>query len=147
LGNKRNELTQEHIDALLELYTNFEPNQYCKIFNNDDFGYYQLTIEQPEYDAKGKMKMLKGNPKPDSKKRDKENVPLTDDIETYFSNEVLPHVPEAWIDYDKTRIGFEINFTKYFYEYKGLQPAAEIKAEIVDLENDISKLLNELLAQ
>ncbi|CAH8282885.1 type I restriction enzyme M protein [Mariniflexile fucanivorans] len=146
LGNKRNELTQAHIAALLDLYTNFEESDYCKIFNNEAFGYYQLTIEQPEYDAKGKMKMLKGNPKPDSKKRDKENVPLTDDIETYFSNEVLPHVPDAWIDYDKTRIGYEINFTKYFYEYKGLQPAAEIKAEIVDLENDINKLLNDLLA-
>lgn len=146
LGNKRNELTETHIEALLELYLNFEETPHSKIFDNDDFGYFQLTIEQPEYDAKGKMKMVKGNPKPDSKKRDKENVPLTDDIETYFANEVLPHVPEAWIDYDKTRIGYEINFTKYFYEYKGLQPAAEIKAEIVDLEKDITVLLNELLA-
>jgi len=146
LGNKRNEFTEAHIEALLDLYTNFEESEHCKIFNNDDLGYYQLTIEQPEYDAKGKMKMVKGNPKPHSKKRDKENVPLTDDIETYFSKEVLPHVPEAWIDYDKTRIGYDINFTKYFYEYKGLQPAAEIKAEIVDLEKDITKLLNDLLA-
>lgn len=145
LGNKRNEFTDDHISTLLDLYTNFEENDYCKIYNNDDFGFYQLTIEQPLY-KDGKMVMSKGNPKPDSKKRDKENVPLTDDIETYFSNEVLPHVPEAWIDYDKTRIGYEINFTKYFYEYKGLQPAAEIKAEIVDLEKDITTLLNDLLA-
>ncbi|MEO9893102.1 class I SAM-dependent DNA methyltransferase [Aurantibacter sp.] len=145
LGNKRNELTETHIEALLDLYTNFEESEHCKIFNNDNFGYYQLTIEQPLY-KDGKLVMSKGNPKPDSKKRDKENVPLTDDIETYFSNEVLPHVPEAWIDYDKTRIGYEINFTKYFYEYKGLQPAAEIKAEIVELEKDITSLLNDLLA-
>lgn len=145
LGNKRNELTQAHIDELLKIYTNFEENKYCKIFNNDDFGFYQLTIDQPLY-KNGKMVMQKGNPKPDSKKRDKENVPLTDDIETYFTNEVLPHVPDAWIDYDKTRIGYEINFTKYFYEYKGLQPAAEIKAEIVTLEKDITSLLNDLLA-
>ena len=144
LGNKRNELNANHIAALLDLYTNFEEGEHCKIYNNDDFGYYQLTIEQPLY-KDGNMVMSKGNPKPDSKKRDKENVPLTDDIETYFSNEVLPHVPEAWIDYDKTRIGYEINFTKYFYEYKGLQPAAEIKVEIVDLEKDITKLLNDLL--
>ncbi|WP_396636308.1 N-6 DNA methylase [Maribacter sp. R77961] len=145
LGNKRNEFTDAHIAALLDLYTNFEETEHCKIFNNDDFGFYQLTIEQPLY-KDGKMVISKGNPKPDSKKRDKENVPLTDDIETYFANEVLPHVPEAWIDYDKTRIGYEINFTKYFYEYKGLQPAAEIKAEIVDLEKDITTLLNDLLA-
>ena len=144
LGNKRNELNANHIAALLDLYTNFEEGEHCKIYNNDDFGYYQLTIEQPLY-KDGNMVMSKGNPKPDSKKRDKENVPLTDDIETYFSNEVLPHVPEAWIDYDKTRIGYEINFTKYFYEYKGLKPAAEIKVEIVDLEKDITKLLNDLL--
>ena len=55
-------------------------------------------------------------------------MPLTDDMEKYFENEVLPHVPDAWIDFDKTRIGYEINFTKYFYEYKGFKPAAEIKA-------------------
>jgi type I restriction enzyme M protein len=145
LGNKRNELTQEHINELTEIYTNFEENDYCKIYNNDDFGFYQLTIEQPEYDAKGKIKMAKGNPKSDSKKRDKENVPLTEDIETYFTKEVLPHVPEAWIDYDKTRIGYEINFTKYFYEYEGLQPAADIKADIIGLEKEIATLLNDLL--
>lgn len=144
LGNKRNELTQEHINALTEIYTNFEENDYCKIYNNDDFGFYQLTIEQPLY-KDGKKILSKGNPKPDSKKRDKENVPLTEDIESYFSNEVLPHVPEAWIDYNKTRIGYEINFTKYFYEYKGLQPAAEIKADIIELEKEIATLLNDLL--
>jgi type I restriction enzyme M protein len=144
LGNKRNELTQEHIKALTDIYTNFEENEYCKIYNNDDFGFYQLTIEQPLY-KDGKKVLSKGNPKPDSKKRDKENVPLTEDIESYFTKEVLPHVPEAWIDYDKTRIGYEINFTKYFYEYKGLQPASEIKADIIDLEKDIAKLLNDLL--
>jgi type I restriction enzyme M protein len=144
LGNKRNELTQEHIANLLDLYTKFEENEHCKIFENDDFGYYQLTIEQPLY-KEGKKVLSKGNPKPDSKKRDKENVPLSQDIETYFEQEVLPHVPEAWINYDKTRIGYEINFTKYFYEYKGLQPAAEIKTEIIELEKDIAKLLNDLL--
>ena len=146
LGNKRNEITEEHIAELLALYTNFEENKHSKIYNNDDFGYYQLTIEQPLLDENGTPKLSKGKPKPDSKKRDKENVPLTADIESYFEKEVLPHVPDAWIDYDKTRIGYEINFTKYFYEYQGLQPASEIKAEIVDLEKDISSLLKDLLA-
>ena len=145
LGNKRNELNANHIAALLDLYTNFEEGEHCKIYNNDDFGYYQLTIEQPLY-KDGNMVMSKGNPKPDSKKRDKENVPLTDDIETYFSNEVLPHVPEAWIDYDKTRIGYEINFTKYFYQYKPLRAASEVKTEIVDLEKSIKDLLKDLIS-
>jgi type I restriction enzyme M protein len=107
----------------------FKKEPYCKIFNNDDFGYYQITVEQPEYDEKGKpVRDKKGNIKPDTKKRDKENIPLSEDIEVYFQKEVLPHVPDAWIDFDKTRIGYEINFTKYFYEYKGLRPSSRNKS-------------------
>ncbi len=146
LGNKRNEITDAHIAALLKLYEEFEDNEYSKIFKNEDFGYYQLTVEQPKKNKKGEIqKDAKGNPKVDSKKRDKENVPLKEDVEVYFEKEIKPHVPDAWIDFDKTRIGYEINFTKYFYEYISLAPAAEIKAEIVDLEKDIAGLLNDLL--
>ncbi|HWB27623.1 MAG TPA: class I SAM-dependent DNA methyltransferase [Chitinophagaceae bacterium] len=152
LGNKRNKIESFHIEKLVQLYTNFEECKYCKIYQNDDFGYYQITVEQPEYDEKGKpVKDKKGNIKPDSKKRDKENIPLSEDIEVYFQNEVLPHVPDAWIDFDKTRIGYEINFAKYFYEYKGLRPSTEIKAEIEALEfgnngqKGITELLKELL--
>ncbi len=152
LGNKRNKIEPFHIEKLVAIYQNFEAGTYCKIFDNEDFGYYQITVEQPEYNKNGEIvRDKKGNPKPDSKKRDKENIPLSQDIETYFANEVLPHVPDAWIDYDKTRIGYEINFTKYFYEYKGLRPSAEIKAEIETLEfgnenqKGIAQLLKELL--
>ena len=152
LGNKRNKIETFHIESLVELYTQFQEGKYSKIFNNEDFGYYQITVEQPEYDENGKPVLdKKGNVKPDSKKRDKENIPLSEDIETYFNNEVLPHVPDAWIDFDKTRIGYEINFTKYFYEYKGLRPSAEIKVEIEALEfgsnnqKGITELLKELL--
>jgi type I restriction enzyme M protein len=135
LGNKRNKIEDYHIDKLVEIFTSFKEGPSCKIFNNDDFGYYQLTVEQPEYDSKGKpIKDKKGNFKPDNLKRDKENVPLNIDIEEYFSNQVVPHVPDAWIDYDKTRIGYEINFTKYFYQYKALRSAKEIKYEIEALE-------------
>ena len=98
-------------------------------------------------DAKGNIvKDSKGKPKPDTKKRDNESVPLTEDVETYFETEVKPHVPNAWIDYDKTRIGYEINFTKYFYNYTSLRPASEIKTEIVTLENDIANLLKDLIS-
>ncbi|MFY7935981.1 MAG: type I restriction-modification system subunit M [Flavobacterium sp.] len=152
LGNKRNKIEPFHIEKLIEIYQSFEAGTYCKIFDNEDFGYYQITVEQPEYDDNGNVvKDRKGKIKADSKKRDKENIPLSQDIETYFANEVLPHVPDAWIDYDKTRIGYEINFTKYFYEYKGLRPSAEIKAEIETLEfgnesqKGIADLLKELL--
>jgi type I restriction enzyme M protein len=152
LGNKRNKIETNHIEKLVEIYTRYEEGKYCKIFNNDNFGYYQITVEQPEIGEKGKPVLdKKGNIKADSKKRDKENIPLSEDIEQYFQNEVLPHVPDAWIDFDKTRIGYEINFTKYFYEYKGLRPSAEIKKEIEVLEfgkkgqKGITELLKELL--
>ena len=83
--------------------------------------------------------------KPDSKKRDKESVPLNADVEYYFKKEVLPHAPDAWIDYDKTRIWL-LNFTKYFYEYKPLRAASEVKTEIVDLEKSIKDLLKDLIS-
>lgn len=153
LGNKRNKIEPFHIQKLVEIYTNFEEGKYSKIFDNEYFGYYQITVEQPEYDENGKpVKDKKGNIKPDSKKRDKENIPLSMDIEEYFNNEVLPNVPDAWIDFDKTRIGYEINFTRYFYEYKGLRPSSEIKVEIKELEfgsgnkKGIAELLKELLS-
>jgi type I restriction enzyme M protein len=152
LGNKRNEITDAHIAKIKALYENFEVNKFSKIFDNDDFGFYQLTVEQPLYDEKGKiLKDKNKNPKADSKKRDKENVPLKADVETYFKEEVLPHVPDAWIDYDKTRIGYEINFTKYFYEYTALRSSAELQVEINALEfgskeeKGITELLKELL--
>jgi type I restriction enzyme M protein len=153
LGNKRNKIESFHISKLVELYSNFKENEFCKIFSNDDFGYYQITIEQPEYDKKGKpVKDKNGNIKSDSKKRDKENIPLKEDIESYFQKEVLPNVPDAWIDYDKTRIGYEINFSKYFYVFHGLRSSFEIKEEIKVLEfgskkqNGIAELLNNLLS-
>lgn len=152
MGNKRNKIESYHIEKLVEIYTRFEEGPSCKIYNNDDFGYYQITVEQPEYNEKGNpLKDKKGGIKADSKKRDKETIPLIEDIEVYFQNEVLPHVPDAWIDYDKTRIGYEINFTKYFYEYKGLRPSTELKAEIEALEygavgqKGITELLKDLL--
>jgi len=152
LGNKRNKIESFHIQKLVEIYSSFREGSSCKIFNNDDFGYYQITVEQPEYDEKGEpVTDKKGNIKPDAKKRDKENIPLSQDIEVYFQNEVLPHVPDAWIDFDKTRIGYEINFTKYFYEFDELRPSDEIKNEIKTLEfgsgnkKGITQLLNDLL--
>lgn len=147
LGNKRNEITSEHITALLDEYTRFRESEHSKIYDNEYFGYFQLTVEQPKRDDNGKIVLDKsGNPKPESKKRDTESVPLTEDVETYFEREVQPHVPDAWIDYDKTRIGYELNFTKYFYEYKPLRPASEIKSEIVALEGSITDLLKDLIA-
>jgi type I restriction enzyme M protein len=103
-------------------------------------------VEQPEYDKKGKPVVDKhGHPKSDSKKRDTENIPLSENIESYFEKEVKPHVPDAWIDMTKTKIGYEINFTKYFYQYQKPAESRVLKKEIIDLENSIKGLLDEIL--
>lgn len=146
LGNKRNKIEDKFVAQITKIYEDFEAGEHCKIYDNDFFGYRQLTIEQALKDEQGKnVCNKKGEPKADGKKRDKENVPLSMDIEAYFEKEVKPHVPEAWMDLDKTKIGYEINFTKYFYQYKGLRPASDIKEEISELESDIASLLANLL--
>ena len=86
----------------------------------------------------------RGNPEPDSELRDFENVPLGEDIETYLAREVLPHVPDAWVDTAKTKIGYEINFNRYFYKYVPPSPLAEIEADIKAIEADILRMLKEV---
>ena len=145
MGNKRNKIEDFHIDKIVKLYSKFEESKYSKIYDNEYFGYYKVIVEQPLLDEKGKaVSNTKGELKPDSKKRDKETIPLSEDIETYFDREVKPHVPDAWIDFDKTRIGYDINFTKYFYEYEQLRASKEIKKEVGNLEVEITNLLEQL---
>jgi type I restriction enzyme M protein len=134
LGNKRNEIREEQIAEITRIYGDFEEGKYCKIFDNEDFGYSRITVERPERDENGEIiTNRKGEPKPDSSLRDYENVPLKEDIEAYFEREVLPHVPDAWIDFDKTKVGYEVNFTRYFYEYTPLRPTSEIRKDIEEL--------------
>lgn len=142
LGDKRNELSPQHIMDITKIYGDFRENKYSKVFDNSDFGYYKVTIERPEL-KDGKVVLdKKGNPKPDSSLRDTETVPLKDDIHEYIRREVLPHVPDAWVDEKKTLVGYEINFTKYFYEYKPLRPLAEIRKDILALEQETEGLIN-----
>jgi type I restriction enzyme M protein len=142
LGNKRNEITPEYISKISQIYGNFSENEYCKIFPNEYFGYAKITVERPLLDEKGKVvKDKNGNPKPDAKLRDNENVPLSENIETYFKREVLPHVPDAWIDHDKTKIGYEFNFNRYFYEFTPLRKVEEIMPEIIEKEQNLIKKL------
>ena len=91
------------------------------------------------------MRDNKGKPKPDSKLRDYEKVPLKEDIDEYFQREVKPHVPDAWMDRKKDKIGYEINFTKYFYKYTPLRSLGEIKTYILVLEKETEGLLKEAL--
>ena len=146
LGNKRNEISNKQIAEITKIYGDFKPNEYSKIFDNKEFGYAKVTVERPERNAKGQVVMdKKGNPKPDSSLRDTENIPLTMDMLDYMKREVLPHVPDAWIDDTKTNIGYEINFTKYFYQYKPLRSLDEIRKDIMAIENETDGLLKEVI--
>ena len=125
LGSKRRELSPEHIDEITRLFGNFEEATrevdnirvpISRIFRNEDFGYRTITVERPERDAAGNIVLgskgkAKGKPLADSSLRDSENVPLGEDVETYFKREVLPHAPDAWIDPDKTKIGYKFHST------------------------------------
>jgi len=146
LGNKRNEISPKQIEEITKIYGDFKEGKYSKIFDNEDLGYWQITIERPERDAKGNIvKDNKGKPKADGSLRDTENVPLKKDIRKYFEREVLPHVPDAWIDETKTKKGYEISFTKYFYEYKPLRTLEEIKKDILALEKQTEGMLKEVI--
>ncbi|ALJ04143.1 restriction endonuclease subunit M [Pseudalgibacter alginicilyticus] len=145
LGDKRNELSDQHIQDITKLYGDFEANEHCKIFDNKDFGYAKVTVERPLMKNGKVVKDSKGNPKSDAKLRDTENIPLKEDIQEYMKREVLPHVPDAWVDEKKTKIGYEINFTKYFYQYKPLRSLAEIKADILALEEETDGLIKTVM--
>jgi len=153
LGNKRNEISEQDIEEITRVYGNFRKGKYCKIFNNSDFGYSRVVVERPLIEHGKIVYDKKGNPKPDPKLRDYENIPLKkgqkestfDDIQEYLEKEVLPHVPDAWVDHKKTKVGYEVNLTKYFYEYKPLRPLTEIRADILALEKETDGLLAEVV--
>lgn len=146
LGNKRKEIHEVAIELITEIYGEFKEGPYCKIFDNDDFGYRRITVERPKRDEKGIIeKDRKGNIAPDADLRDFENVTFKEDVEEYFNCEVLPNVPDAWIDHSKTKVGYEINFTKYFYKYKPLRSLEEIRKDILALEAETDGMIKEVI--
>ena len=160
LGSKRKELSPEHIDEITRLFGQFEeashevdgaPVPISRIFNNEDFGYRTITVERPSRDEFGNIVLAtkgkaKGKPVPDSSLRDTENVPLSEDVDTYFKREVLPHAPDAWIDPDKTKVGYEIPFNRHFYVFKPPRPLAEIDAELKGVTDRILTMIGGLTA-
>jgi len=157
LGNKRKYISNKQIDFVTNIYGNFEEGEFSKIYPNEFFAYWRITVEQPLKDENGNIVTdKKGNPKPDSNLRDYENIPflrydenkklVPQTIEEYFEREVFPHVPNAWIDESKTKVGYEINFTKYFYEFKPLRSLDEIRKDILELEEETDGLLKEALS-
>ena len=144
LGNKRNDIPDSAIKTITQIYGDFSESEISKIFNNEDFGYTKITVERPQRDENGEIILKKGKKQPDTSLRDTENVPLTEDINEYFNREVLPFAPDAWIDTKKSKIGYEIPFTRYFYKYTPPRPSEEIMAEILDLETELSGGLEEV---
>ena len=144
LGNKRNDIPEIAIEEITRIYGEFRENEISQIYDNADFGYTKITVERPLLDEDGNPILKKNKPQADSSLRDTENVPLKEDIEAYFKREVLPFAPDAWIDTKKSKIGYEIPFTRYFYKYEAPQPSAEIMAEIMDLETELSGSLEEV---
>jgi len=145
LGNKRYEISDEQKNEILNLYLNFEENELCKIYSNKFFGYTKITIEQPLVEDGEIVTDKKGNPKPDTKKRDYERVPLEQDIDEYYEQEVKPHLPDSWMDRNKDKIGYEINFTKYFYKYKPLRSLEDITQDLLKLDEEIGGTMKEIL--
>lgn len=137
LGNKRNDIPKHHIDEITNIYANFKETEVSKIFDNEEFGYSKIVVERPEKDESGNIITKNGKPVVDTNLRDTENVPLKENIQEYFKREVLPYALDAWIDEKKTKIGYEIPFTRYFYKYVPPRSSEEIMSEILELEKSL----------
>lgn len=144
LGNKRNDIPLSAINEITQIYGDFKTSDISQIYNNEDFGYTKITVERPLKDENGEIVLKKGKKQPDTSLRDTENVPLKEDIEEYFKREVLPFAPDAWIDKNKSKVGYEIPFTRYFYKYEAPRSSAEIMAEIMDIETELDGALAEV---
>ena len=144
LGNKRNDIPESAIAEIKKIYGDFLETEISKIFNNEDFGYTKITVERPLRGEDGELILKNGKKQPDTSLRDTENVPLTENIQDYFKREVLPFAEDAWIDEKKSKVGYEIPFTRYFYKYEAPQPSAEIMAEILELEKELEGSLQEV---
>lgn len=146
VGKKRVEISPEQITEIVRLYSEFKPSEVSKIFDNEDFGYTKITIQQPLLDEKGNPVLKKGKFVPDKSKSDTEYVPLKTDIESYFKTEVLPYVHKnSWYEFKEGEdIGYEIPFTRHFYKFISPRSSDEIFDEIKDLETEELKLMKEL---
>lgn len=156
IGNKRNDITEACREVIVKAYGEFKNAAYelngkvceSKIFNNEDFGFNRIQIETPLYeDGKIVTKGKKNAPVADASKRDFENVPLVLDIDEYFAKEVTPYNSEAWIEQDKTKVGYEIPFTRYFYKYEAPECSEDIEKRLSILEADIMTSLTKLFKE
>lgn len=154
IGSKRNDITDACRELIIQAYGEFKNNAiygdksgvYCqsKIFDTVQFGYNKIVVERPLRDENGQIVKKAGKPVADTSLRDTENVPLDEDIDRYFKREILPYTMDAWIDKKKTKVGYEIPMTRYFYEYKAPESVGSIVKRISKLEADIATSLKAL---
>lgn len=156
IGDKKVDIDKKRRELIVEAYGEFANKIYTeedsvvesKVFNNDFFGYQKVVVETPLYDENGNVIRKKnGKPEPDTSKRDTEDIPLTEDIDTYINREVLPFNPDAWVDKSKTKIGFEVPFTRLFYKYQAPESSNDISKRIKTLEERIIKNFKSLIDQ
>lgn len=147
IGSKRVDITEECREVIVQAYGEFMNKEYIlddrrvesKIMNNEDFGFYKVTVESPERDEEGNIILKKGKPKADTTLRDTEDIPLTEDVDAYFEREIKPFNPDAWIDKKKTKVGYEIPFTRLFYKYEAPEKSEDIAKRISEIEARIVK--------
>ena len=144
LGSKSKKISENKRSEIFKYYENYENNEYSKIFNNEDFGYTKICIEQPKYENNKIKKDKLGNIKPDPKLRDTERVPLNENINSYFLREIKPHLHNSWVDRSKDQIGYEILFNKYFYKFKSYRSNQNILSDLKKLDLEINKLNKEI---
>ena len=144
LGDKGKYINEDQTTQLFETYQNNEENEFCKIYPNSHFGYTKVVVEQPLIENGDIKTDKKGNPKPDTSKRDNERVPLSEGVDEYYDREVKPHVPDSWMDRSKDKIGYEINFTKYFYKFNPLRSLEDISRDLKSLDDEIKQLSLEM---
>lgn len=155
IGTKRNDITDYCRELIVKAYGEYHNNVvygdengiYCesKIFDSVEFGYNKIVVERPLRDENGEIVTKKSKPVADPKLRDTENVPLKEDVDRYFEREVLPYAPDAWIDKSKTKVGYEIPMTRYFYKYTAPEKSEDILGRIIELEKEISESLKGIL--
>jgi type I restriction enzyme M protein len=154
LGSKRKELSSSHIEEITRLFGEFKEvkvggKPVRRIFKNEDFGYRTIVVERPERSADGKVVVStkgksKGQPVPDANLRDTENVSLHESVDDYFKREVLPHAPDAWIDHEKTKVGYEIPFNRHFYVFTPPRSLSEIDTDLKKVTDNILKMIGGL---
>lgn len=157
IGNKRNEFTDECINLVERVYSDFKNQRYVdegnglevesKIKDNEDFKYSKVVVERPITDDSGHPILKKGKPQADSSKRDTESIPWKEDITAYMVKNVLPYASDAWIDDKKTKIGYEIPFTREFYKYVAPRKSEEVFASLQELDKQEAELMAKIIGK